>query len=370
MREMTSRERFNALFNGEPVDRAPFFDYMGGCNYRACLERWKTEGLPQDATFADVNSIIGFDTRRGFRIPVHGFIWPEHEIEQIETDGCVKKLRNRWGGISLALESGFMPVTVSGPVKNRSTWNEVRQRLSAGTPGRYSEDLNEICQDAADSDQPVYTGDLPIGFFGALRELMGFEELAMMYYDAPALIEDILDTLCDLWIEIYGRVQDQIALDYFFVWEDMCDKNGPLISPAFFRKFMLPRYKRFTESLRERGCKHVAVDSDGDERALVPLWIEGGVNIVLPWETQFGLDLHEVRKRFPNLGMIGGINKHALEFGREAIDQELKKVPYMLERGRYIPSLDHGVTDEVSWDNYRYFYETLRELIWKYTPGF
>jgi hypothetical protein len=40
----------------------------------------------------------------------------------------------------------------------------------------------------------------------------------------------------------------------------------------------------------------------------------------------------------------------------------------MLESGRYIPGLDHGVPDDVSWDNYRYFYEKLRELIWKYPP--
>ena len=42
--------------------------------------------------------------------------------------------------------------------------------------------------------------------------------------------------------------------------------------------------------------------------------------------------------------------------------------PFMLEQGRYIPGLDHGVPPDVSWDNYRYFYERLRDLIWKYPP--
>ena len=50
-------------------------------------------------------------------------------------------------------------------------------------------------------------------------------------------------------------------------------------------------------------------------------------------------------------------------------DKELESVPFMLEHGRYIPSLDHGVSNEVSWDNYRYFYDRLRDLIWNYAPA-
>ena len=33
----------------------------------------------------------------------------------------------------------------------------------------------------------------------------------------------------------------QVKADVFFVWEDMCYKNGPLILPAVFRELMLPR---------------------------------------------------------------------------------------------------------------------------------
>lgn len=65
---------------------------------------------------------------------------------------------------------------------------------------------------------------------------------------------------------------------------------------------------------------------------------------------------------------MGGLDKFALAHGREAIDKELEKVSYMLEQGRYVPGLDHGVPPDVSWDNYRYFFDHLRELIWRYPP--
>ena len=120
---------------------------------------------------------------------------------------------------------------------------------------------------------------------------------------------------------------------------------------------------------REVGVDMFMVDSDGDPRLLIPLWLEAGVTCLFPWETQMGLDITEVRREYPRLQMIGGIDKHRLALGREAIDAELAKVPYMLQSGRYLPAVDHFVPPDVSWDNYRYFCENLRELIGRYPPG-
>ena len=366
--ELSNRERFVRVFNGEPVDRVPFLDIMGF--WPSSLDRWKTEGLAADATPQTVREIIGFDGCRGFMIRIKGYVWPEFERKVLAEDGKRILVRNRWGGIERDMrDSEVMPVTISGPVKDRATWEKITERLDPETPGRLPSNWNDLCREAQASGEPIYTGDLPLGFFGAPRELLGFEQLSFMFYDDPALLHEILDTLCDLWLELLGRVRKDIALDWYFIWEDMCSKNGPLIGPDLFREFLLPRYKRLTAALRHSGCKHILVDSDGDQRPLTPLWIEGGVNILFPWETQFGLDITEVRRKWPELGMMGGIDKFALAHGREAIDKELAKIPFMLEQGRYIPGLDHGVPPDVSWDNYRYFYDCLRELIWKYPPS-
>ena len=367
MARLTNRERYVRLMSGESVDRAPFLDIMGF--WPSALERWKTEGLDRDADAGTVRDMVGFDGRRGFMLPAKSFIWPEFEREVIEEDGEQVLVRNRWGGIERGTKgSELMPITVSGVVTGRAAWDAVKERLNPDTPGRLGENWDETCRKARRSSEPVYAGDLPTGFFGAPRELLGFERQVTLFYDDPLLMHEILDTLCDLWVALYSRVQRDVRLDWFFIWEDMCFKNGPLVSPEIFREFLLPRYRRLTASLREGGCSHIMVDSDGDMRKLVPLWLEGGVNITFPWETQFGLDITEVRARFPTMGMIGGIDKSALARGREAIDGELAKVPFMLESGRYIPGLDHGVPPDVSWDDYRYFYDRLREMIWRHPP--
>jgi len=365
---MTNRQRYLRLFDGEPLDRVPFLDIMG--HWASALARWKTEGLAADATYETVSRMIGFDGRRGEKLPVKGFIWPEFQPEVIRRDGDRILTRNRWGAVEQTkADSQVMPLTMTGPVTDRASWRRVKARLDPDTPGRFPTDWDDICRRAADSGETVYAGDLPIGFFGGTRELLGFERQVTLFYDDPALMEEILDTLCDLWIALYTRAQQTVRLDWFFIWEDMCYKGGPLIGPELFRRFLLPRYQRLTAALRRGGYRHIMVDSDGDMRPLVPLWLEGGVNITFPWETQFGLDLPAVRRQYPTLGMIGGLNKFALAHGREAIDAELAKIPFLLESGRYIPGLDHGVPPDVSWDDYRYFYDRLREMIWKYPPS-
>ena len=367
--DLTHRERFNRLFCGQPVDRAPFIDVMGKCNFPSCITRWKSEGLDQNADNARIREMMGFDYERGYFLEVKTLFWPEFDIEFIRREGDKTFYRNKWGGLEIQKDgSEVMPITLEGPVKDRRTWDSVKERLCGDVTARLPADIDAICAEAGQSGLPVYTGDLPAGFFGAPREICGFENLALMFYEDPELLSEILDTLCDLWISLYLELQKRVTLDYIFVWEDMCNKNGPLISPASFREFLLPRYKRLTSVLREAGCKNFFVDSDGDDRPLVPLWLEGGVNIVFPWESRYGLDVIEVRKAYPTMGMIGGINKHALEYTYSDIDAELKKVPYMLENGYFIPGCDHGVTNQVPWSNYCYFYEKLRELVYKYPP--
>jgi len=372
---MTNRERFVCLFQGKTVDRAPFIDAMGVCNYRSCIDRWKTEGLDINATQRGVQKIIGFDYVRGYFLHAKLLFYPEFETIFIKRDGDKTYTRNRWGGIEIQQDgSELMPITIEGPVKDRYTWESVKERLIGNIQARLPANFGEMCEEAKLSNLPVYTGDLPAGFFGALREITGLENLMYMLYDDPDLIAEMIETLCVLWVEVYSEIQKHIELDYVFIWEDMCSKSGPLISPALFREFLLPGYKRLTQALRKNAGDSngnmplFMVDSDGDERPLVPLWIEGGVDIVFPWETQFGLDIVKVRQDYPKMGMMGGLNKHILEFSRGDMDKELEKVPYMLENGYYIPCLDHGVTNAVSWDNYRYFYERLKELIYKYPP--
>jgi uroporphyrinogen decarboxylase len=125
-----------------------------------------------------------------------------------------------------------------------------------------------------------------------------------------------------------------------------------------------PYYKKLTEFLKSRGIKNVWVDTDGDCRKLIPLFLECGVTGLSPMEVQSGMDIVEVGKQFPDLQIFGGIDKRAPARGKLEIDSELSsKLPFMLERGGYIPYLDHLIPPDVPWEGFKYYRKKLNRYI-------
>ena len=71
----------------------------------------------------------------------------------------------------------------------------------------------------------------------------------------------------------------------------------------------------------------------------------------------------EIAKKYPDLVMVGGIDKRVLAQGKDAIEDYLQKViPFMVKRGGFIPTCDHGVPDNVSFDNYMYYRKRMIEM--------
>ena len=95
---------------------------------------------------------------------------------------------------------------------------------------------------------------------------------------------------------LYERALQEFKYDFVFMWEDMSFKNGPLISPALFRTFMRPHYREMTDFYKQMGAPYVTVDSDGDVTQLIPLFVEGGVDGLLPFEVAAGMDVRQVRE--------------------------------------------------------------------------
>jgi uroporphyrinogen decarboxylase len=71
----------------------------------------------------------------------------------------------------------------------------------------------------------------------------------------------------------------------------------------------------------------------------------------------------EYGEEYPALGILGGIDKMEIAKGKEAIDALMPKIKELLDAGRYIPSPDHAIPPEVSYENYVYFVKRLRETI-------
>ncbi|NQU09919.1 hypothetical protein HQ590_03945, partial [bacterium] len=230
---------------------------------------------------------------------------------------------------------------------------------------RHKVDWKELGEELRRADVPVGIG---IGsYFGWPRNWIGFENIGLMVYDDRPLVEEIVETLATLFCSQLGLALREVSVDFAAGWEDICFRNGPIISPQMFGEIVIPQLKRVTSLLRQHGCDVIWTDCDGDIRPLVPLWLEAGLNCMFPLEVHPGSDPVWLRKEYGNRILLrGGIAKYQLAKSRADILKELKRVEKVFEEGGYIPHGDHRIPEDVSYDNYRYYTrEKLTMMGWK-----
>ena len=353
------------------------------------VRRWYAEGLPRrkgiPETALDGESITGpgnawapdrirdqdVSLATGLdegmeRVPLANLFSPPFKEEIVEVHGDWMLRRDEFGVLRKEpRDRTSLPRFVSWPVQNRADWERLKaERLRPTLEGRLPADWPAWKERYRHRTFLLAIGGGLQGFFGTPRTLLGEENVLVSYYDDPQFIRDIINDLCDFWIALYDKVLAEVDVDLAIIWEDMCYKTGPLISPALVREFMLPAYKRLTAFYRDHGIKVILLDTDGDCWSLIPLFIEGGITALYPFEVNANMDVVAVRQAFPRLQILGGLNKMALAAGPEAIDRELEaKVPAMLACGGYIPYVDHLVPPDVSWANYVYYRQRLNEMI-------
>ena len=297
------------------------------------------------------------------------FPFPPFEKEIISEDSRTVLYKNHEGILMRERKDqpfSSMPQFVKFPVETREDFTSfVRDRLRPNLEERLGEETLAGLQGYKDRDFPlIVISDRWGGFFGPIRNLTGVEKLCKLFYDDSAFVEMMMDTFADYLIAMLDKLLSYTDIDVFGFWEDMAYKTGPLISPDFVKKYMVPRYKRVTEFLRSRGVEWIALDSDGLVTDLLPHWLDAGINTIYPFEPQSGMDVVKIRRKFGrDLRMWGGIDKRVLAKGKIHIDEELRRVKPLIEEGGYVAHPDHSLPPDVPLQNFLYFMEKLRGVV-------
>ncbi len=356
---MTARERFHATFRYGQPDRVWIMSQWAFADTRT---RWLGEGMPRDQHF---NTYWGFD--RHEVIPINCGIWPALEEKVVEQRVEWRIVEDELGGRKKVWsDRGMgMPQWLSYPVRDRETWEQLRQRLDPHATVRYPEYWDDYKCSVRDRNYPLA---INIGsFYGWIRNWVGMEYLALWYYDCPDLINEMTEYVADFMLSLIDRALSEIPdIDYALVWEDMAMKTGSLISPRLFREFMMEPLKRVTKVTNEAGIDIIAVDSDGNVDELVPLWLEAKVNLVYPLEAAANCDPVAYRRQYgKELLLMGGIDKRVLRDGcsKEGIEKEVRsKVEPLVAEGGFSPMVDHAVPPDVPFENFRYYMDLINEI--------
>jgi len=355
---MTERERFHETMKFGNPDRPPYRELDA---WPETYDRWYTEGYPKHAKY---DLYFGFDHYEDVGIESDILpVFKEHVIEDAE-DYIIK---TDWRGVQVMLSksSRSIPYFYGFPVCDKATFREFAKRLDPASATRYPSAWDLRVNRLRDRDFAVYLGIArTIGFFGPIREWVGPEALMYMLYDDPALVHEMMEFYADFIISLTTPLLKDVTPDCIHFFEDMAYRGGSLISPAHFREFMMPPYRRVLEHFRKHGVPFYVVDTDGKVDELIPLFIELGLHGMYPFEVQSGMDIVAIRKAYGrDFAIWGGLDKRALERSKADIEAEVMgKLPFMLESGGYFPMLDHEPHPGIPFENFVYYHQVVRKV--------
>ena len=362
---MNGRELLHAVYSGEKFDRLPIRG-IGG--WTETVERWHNEGLGPDE---DPNVVTGLVSDDVVGLGLHLNMYPLFDIRILDKGDRYVTLVDEYGVTRMILRTDFdrsgglmgasgamssMSHWIDFPVKDLSSWKEIyEERFNAVPEGRVRyEDEREKAEVKERTETRWMTHfNFPFGgLFSAVRQLMGLEGAVYAMADNPELVHTIVSDLSDFYADAYAMLAPEIRLDQVTCFEDMCSNRAPLVSPAMFREFYAPGYRKYIGNLKEMGVEHVFMDTDGDARIIIPELVKCGFTGIHPCEIKAGMDPRHILEQYPHFCCNGGIDKIAVSKGGDAIEQEFErrfKTAWAL--GRYTPGLDHAFPPDISWQN-------------------
>lgn len=336
-----------------------------------CLDRWKREGHITDNT--DLAELFGLDKPARHSLGQLGWceagFCPAFEEKVLEDRGTYEVVQDFAGRHVLCFKgrrNGFMPEYIDHPVKDFKTWEALKWRMNPHTPERYTDLAGRMADAREKQAAGFHIIQNVVGGYMYLRSLMGPEDLLYKFYDDPGLIHACMKAWLELADAVTARHQQYVHIDELFLAEDICYNNGPLISPGMIREFLFPYYQQLIANMKARqpGTPMILqIDTDGDCRPVIPLYQSIGMTYMSPFEAASGCDVVALRRQYPELLLRGGFDKRILAAGKDAIAREVERImPFMKEQGGYIPSCDHGVPEEVDFEDYMYYRELMQQF--------
>ncbi len=381
---MNDRQRALAVLNYQPYDRLPIVHFGF---WDDTLLKWAREGhiteeearswADGNPTDAVISRKLGFDFNYYSVFHTHNDIIPffERQVLEVAPDGS-RKVRNHRGVVLIEKDDATsIPAEIDHTLKDRQSWDTIfRPRLQftiervTKMPVRVNDrmvpfdegGLEFLRQDTRDYLYGLHCGSL----YGIIRDWIGMENTIYLAADDPALFDEIIETVGELCYQnTKAALESGAKFDFAHFWEDICFRSGPLINPRVFQEKVGPQYRRITELVNRYGLNIVSVDCDGLIDALIPTWIENGVNTMFPIEVgTWNASIAPWRERYGReLRGVGGMRKYTFALDYAAVDAEIERLKPLVELGGYIPCPDHRLAPDAKWENVQYYCDRMRQ---------
>jgi hypothetical protein len=382
---MDNRARTLAVLNYEPYDRLPLvhFGYWADTLLKWAAEGHITREQAQGQAFGnaidvELNKLLGWDF-----CWTCAFVWnnrlnPMLDPYIVDERADGSRLVMNEDGLYFREKAGVtsLPGEVDHVLKGRTEWKTIFKprlqfepnRIQRGTVKVDGQELqfnkggrDLLLRQGGSHPYNLYCG----GLVGVLRDWLGLVNMSYLLVDDEPLFDEMAETASEV---IYQGVkyilEAGIHFDIGHFWEDICFKNGPMVNPRVFAAKFGPQYRRITDLLKLHGVELVSVDCDGKIDALLPIWLENGVNIMFPIEIgTWRASIQPWREKYgKSIRGVGGVNKFVFKGNYADIDAEIERLRPLVDLGGYIPCPDHALPPDSCWENVQYYCERMQKV--------
>ncbi|MBI2844309.1 MAG: hypothetical protein HYX78_12985 [Armatimonadetes bacterium] len=290
----------------------------------------------------------------------------------IQDDGNYLNYTDDWGiGWRMPKEGGFYYDFYFNPLDV----DDLKQRLATyswpdPTDSRRFEGLREKAQAAREKGKLVVLQGFCAGICEVYSWLRGYESFYSDLAAEPDLAEMVLDRLTELKIAYWRRALAEVGelVDVVNEADDISGQNGPLMSPATYRRLVKPRHAQIYSAIKKAAPRvKIFMHSCGAVREFVPDFIEIGVDILNPVQiSAAGMDPFELKRDFGKDIVFwgGGVDtQHVLGSGtvEDVRDNVKRNIDALAPGGGFVFTTVHITQANVPPQNYLAMWETLQE---------
>jgi len=161
----------------------------------------------------------------------------------------------------------------------------------------------------------------------------------------PDLVSRLFDVQAELAVRNMSALR-KVGAKLLFGGGDIAASRGPFYSPKSFRELMLPRLKRIAESCHENGIYYL-FGSDGNLWPIADdLFGKSGVDGYYEIDRKAGMDLADLRQRYPSLTCIGNISSYTLHRG--SVEDVISEIKSCIEEAKINRGIIVGISNQIT----------------------
>lgn len=310
---MTSRERVLAALNHQQPDRVPI-DLGGnqtGIHKNAYLSLIRHLGIKDDLKIMDAVQQLAVpceallerlhvDTRYVRAGAAAGF---KGEIVRNQRDGrgwddLVDEFGVRW---SMPEDAPYYMDITHHPMANARLGDVADYPWPKGDdPARFATIRQEALRIRQETPYALVSGISGV-VYETCWYLRGLEHWFCDLIEAPEFCEAMLEQTLRFWLDWFRLFLDEVGdlVDVIMIGDDLAGQNGPLISPAIYRRLVKPRQQRLVQYIRSRTSAKIWYHTCGACMDFIPDLIQNGIHILNPVQVSArGMDPEVLKAKF------------------------------------------------------------------------